>query len=61
MAKARTAEIQIKGLTQFYGLDPGLVCQIEIAAIQSIALYRAELWWKRQKNLEDKMQLLVNQ
>ena len=60
MAKARTAEIQIKGLTRSYGLAPGLVRRIQIAAVQSIALYGAELWWKGQKNLEDKMQLLVN-
>ena len=60
ISKARTAEIQIKGLTRTYGLAPGLVRQIQIAAVQSIALYGAELWWKGQKNHEHKVQLLIN-
>ena len=61
MTKARMAEIQIKGLTWSYGLAPGSVRQIQIAAVQSMALYGAELWWKGQKNLKDKVQLLINQ
>lgn len=55
MTKARTAEIRIKGLTQSYGLAPRLVRRIQITTIQSIALYGAELWWKGQRNLEDKV------
>ena len=58
--KAKSAEIQIRGLTRTYGLAPGLVRRIQIAAVQSIALYGAELWWKRQKNHEHKVQLLIN-
>ena len=45
--------IQIKGLTKTYGLMPRLVQQIQLAVIQSTALYRAELWWKSPKNHEN--------
>ncbi len=44
LTKAKSIEIQIKHLSTTYGLVPGLVRQIQIAAVQSIALYRAELW-----------------
>ena len=37
--RARTAEIQIKGLTKTQGLAPGLVRRIQLAVVQSIALY----------------------
>ena len=60
MAKAKKAEIQIKRLSQSYKLAPKLVCQIQIAVVHFIALYEAELWWKKPKNLKNKIQLLVN-
>ena len=41
--RARTAEIQIKGLTKTYGLVPGLVRRIQLSVIQSTALYGTEL------------------
>ncbi len=44
--RARVAKIQIKSLTKTYGLVPGLVRQIQLAVVQSTALYGAELWWK---------------
>lgn len=40
---ARTAEIQIKGLSQTYGLAPALIQRIQIAVVQSTALYNAKL------------------
>ena len=43
-----------------YGLAPGLVRRIQTAAVQSIALYEAELWWRGQKNHEYKVQQLIN-
>ena len=58
--RACTAEIQIKGLTRTYGLAPALIRRIQIVVVQSIALYGAELWWKRQKNNEHTLQKLVN-
>lgn len=50
MKKAKAAEARIKELSKTYGLCPGLVRKIQIAAVQSVALYGAELWWKGQKN-----------
>ena len=46
MKKAKAAEAQIKGLSKTYRLCPGLVQRIQIAAVQSIALYGAKLYWK---------------
>ena len=43
MKKAKAAEARIKGLSKTYGLCPGLVRGIQIAAVQSVALYGAEL------------------
>lgn len=60
MTKARTAELRIKGLPRSHGLAPGLVRRIQIAAVQSVALYGAELWWKKLKNYERKIQQLFN-
>ncbi len=41
-------------------MAPGLVGRIQIAAVQSYALYGAELWWKGQKTHEYKVQQLIN-
>lgn len=60
MRRARTAEVQIKSLTRIHGLVPGLVRQIQIAVVQSTALYGAELWWKGQKNHEQTVQQMLN-
>ena len=60
MKKAKAVEVQIKGLSKSYGLCPGLVWRIQIAAVQSVALYGAELWWKGQKNYEKDLQKLMN-
>ena len=43
LAKAKSAEIQVKRLSGTYELALELVRQIQIAAIQSMALYGAEL------------------
>lgn len=58
--RARTAELQIKSLTRTYGLVPGLVRRIQVAVVQSTALYGAEIWWKNQKNHEQTIQQLLN-
>ena len=58
--RAHTAEIQIKGLTRTCGLAPELVQRIQIAVVQSTALYGAELWWKNQRNHEYTIQQLLN-
>ena len=58
--KAKIAETRIKGLSKTYGLPPALVRRIQIAAVQSVALYGAELWWKSQKNHQNELQKLIN-
>lgn len=60
MKKAKAAEARIKGLSKTYGLCPGLVRRIQIAAAQSVAFYGAELWWKGQKNYQKDLQKLIN-
>lgn len=58
--RARTMEIQIKGLTQSYGLVPELVRRIQLSVIHSTALYGVELWWKGQKNHKHTVQQMIN-
>ena len=43
-----------------YGLAPALTQRIQIAVVQSIALYGAELWWRGHKNHENTVQKLIN-
>ena len=47
--KAKWAEFMIKQLSKTHDLYSELLRRIQIAAVQSVALYRAELWWKGQK------------
>ena len=60
LQKARNVEAQIHSLCQGQGLAPGLVCRIQVAVVQSVALYRAELWWQGQRDRRDEIQLMVN-
>ena len=60
LRRAKTAEVQIRGLTKTYGLPPAFVRRIQIAAVQSVTLYGAELWWKNQKTHQNKIQKLIN-
>lgn len=60
LRKARTAEARVRTLCRQQGLSPGLVRRIQIAAVQAVALYGAELWWHGQKDRETGLQLLIN-
>ena len=60
LKRAKTAEARIRGLSKIYGLPPALVRRIQIAVVQSVVLYGAELWWKNQKNHEKEIQKLIN-
>ena len=60
MKKAKAIEFRIKQLSKTHGLCPGLVRRVQIAVVQSIALYGAELWWKNQKNYQKDLQKLIN-
>jgi hypothetical protein len=60
LQKARLAETRLKSLSSTQGLAPGLIRRIQIAAVQSVALYGAELWWRGQKTWAQDIQKLVN-
>lgn len=60
LKRAKTAEAQIRGLTKTYGLPPALVRRIQITAVQPVALYGAELWWKKQKTHQNEVRKLIN-
>ena len=60
LQKARRAEARLKAVTNRKGLEPGLVRKIQVAAVQSVALYGAELWWRNQKSWADEHQKIVN-
>ena len=58
--KAKQAEKRVKTISGKYGLASGLVRRVQIAAVQSVALYGAELWWKGQKDAANELQKLIN-
>ncbi|ODM14623.1 hypothetical protein SI65_09968 [Aspergillus cristatus] len=60
MRKARAAENRVQRLCQSHGLAPGLARQVQVAAVQSVALYGAELWWQGQKDRLVGIQLMIN-
>jgi Reverse transcriptase (RNA-dependent DNA polymerase) len=60
LRKARTAEARLRSLCRTEGLAPGLVRRIQVAAVQAVALYGAELWWQGQKDRQAHIQLLIN-
>jgi ribonuclease HI len=60
LRKARNAESRVRSLCRMQGLAPGLVHRIQVAAVQSVALYGAELWWRGQKDQLTGMQRMIN-
>ncbi|KKA16155.1 reverse transcriptase, partial [Rasamsonia emersonii CBS 393.64] len=60
LRKARMAEARVQSLCRQQGLPPGLVRRIQVAAVQAVALYGAELWWQGQKDRLAGLQQLVN-
>lgn len=58
--QAQAAEARIRSLTRTYGFLPELVRKIQIAAVQAIALFGAEIWWHRQKIYQEHIQKLFN-
>ncbi len=42
------------------GLLSSLVQKIQVATVQSIALYGSEIWWEGQKHYQEKIQKLLN-
>jgi hypothetical protein len=62
MSKAYRAEARIRSLGGKFGLSPENVRKIQVAAVQAVALYGAELWWDETKNHSrtTDLQTLVN-
>ena len=60
LQKAKAAEYRLKSISNTYGLSPGLVRRVQLAAVQSVALYGAELWWRGQKTWANDLQKLIN-
>lgn len=44
LGKVKIAEFKIKWLSKTYELLPAIVRQIQVAAVQLVALYGAEIW-----------------
>lgn len=53
-------ESRKKELYRTYGLLPALIQRIQVAAIQSMALYVAYIWWKNQKTDQNRLQKLIH-
>src|SRR6266516_1954122 len=60
LQKARAAENRLKSISGTYSLSPGLVRRIQIAVVQSIVLYGAEIWWQGQKTWAEDIQKFIN-
>src|SRR5213078_1501995 len=60
LQKAKAAKSRLRSISSTYGLSPGLVRRVQIAAIQSVALYGTEIWWQGQKTWAEDLQRLIN-
>jgi len=49
IAKARTAQNGVRSLMVKNVLSPDGCKRIQVAALQAVALYGAELWWRGQE------------
>ena len=58
--KAKRAEARLRSIVGKQGLAPGLVRKVQIAAVQAVAFYGAELWWRDQKSWCSELQKLIN-
>jgi hypothetical protein len=62
LAKARRAQNRVRSLMNNKGLSPGACQRIQVAAVQAVALYGAELWWwQGQKDRAQKVSKLLNE
>jgi hypothetical protein len=50
ISKAYRAEARVRSLRRKFSLSPENVRKIQVAAVQAVALYGAELWWDETKN-----------
>jgi len=61
LAKARKAQNRVRSLTVKTGLNPGSCQRIQVAAVQAVAMYGSELWWRGQKDRAQEVQKLLNE
>jgi hypothetical protein len=61
LAKARKAQNRVRSLMVKTGLNPGGCQRIQVAAVQAVALYGSELWWRGQKERVHEVQKLLNE
>jgi len=59
--KARRAQSRVRSLMTKKGLSLEGCQRIQIAAVQAVALYGAELWWKKQKGKAQEVQKILNE
>jgi hypothetical protein len=60
MAKAAQKEKELQRLHGKYGMTPCNIRNIMTATVQSTALFRAEIWWRNQKDKAKKVQKMIN-
>jgi len=60
-AKARRAQSRVRSLMSTKGLNPEGCQRIQVAAVQAVALYGAELWWEGQQNRANEVQKILNE
>lgn len=61
LTSAKAALQRVKGLSGSYGgLPMRLMRRIAVAAVNSIALYGAEVWWRGQQDRAKRLQMLLN-
>jgi len=61
LAKARKAQNAVRSLMTKEGLSSEGCKRIQVAAVQAVALYGAELWWHGQENRAQEVQWLLNE
>jgi hypothetical protein len=61
MIKARRAQHRVRTITGKYGLNPANARKVQMAAVQSVALYGSEIWWDNKVGKEQDLQRLINE
>lgn len=60
LKKASHAQDRVRRLELTYGLEPGLIGMVQVAAFQVVTIYGAERWWHGQKGYCEEFQGMVN-
>jgi len=61
IAKARRAQNRVRSLMTKKGLSSEVCKRIQVAAVQAVELYGAELWWHGQESRAQEIQGLLNE